>query len=153
MRPFEIALQIRNRPDDNETVEAYVVRTLADETMADFGTALEMLIGWEQADEDFLALLDCLKTGGRKDGTSPISELIKQRRALVYDPKLESLLARRWRCPHCKQFASINSIKISISEPGGLPYCITCGERGVYPVEPRARLKAHDGGRNGIKPT
>lgn len=152
MKPFEIALQIRRRPDDDETVEAYVVRTLADETMADFGAALEMLIGWEQANQDLVALLDCLKDGGRKDGTLPISELIKRKLALVYDPKLETLLARRRRCPHCKQFASINSIRITLSEPDSLLGCLTCGEQGVYPVEPKARLKAHDGGRKGLRP-
>jgi hypothetical protein len=152
MTPFEIALQIRNRPDDNETVEAYVLRTLAGEAMADFAAALEMLIGWEQADQDLVALLDCLKEGGRKDGTLPISQLIKQKRKLVYDPKLEALLARRWRCPHCKQFTSISSIRITFGAPARLLGCLTCGEPGVYPVEPKARLKAHDGGKKGIRP-
>lgn len=152
MKPFEIALQIRNRPEDDETVEAYVVRTLAGEAMADFGAALEMLIGWEQADQDLMTLLDCLKDGGRKDGTLPISELIKQKRMLVYDPKLESVLARRWRCPHCKQFANINSIRITLGEPDSLLGCLTCGEPGMYPVEPKARLKTHDGGKKGIRP-
>lgn len=151
MTPFEIALQIRRRPDDDETVEAYVVRTLADETMADFGAALEMLIGWEQADQDLVALLDCLKGGGRKDGTLPISELIKQKRKLVYDPSLEALLARRWRCPHCKQFANLNSVRIIIGEPDHLLGCLTCGELGVYPIEAKARLKTLDGGRGGLK--
>lgn len=150
MKPIEIALTIRNRPDPDEAVEAFVQRTLANETMADFVVALELLIGWEQADEDFVSLLDCLE--GRKNRTLPISDLIKQKRHLVYDPKLETLLARRWRCPHCKQFANISSIKIAIGELGSLFGCVTCGEAGMYPVESRARLKAHDGGRKGIRP-
>lgn len=151
MKPFEIALQIRRRPDDDESVEAYALRTLADETVADFGAALEILIGWAQADQDLEAMLDCLKEGGRKNGTLPISELIEQKRKLVYDPKLEALLARRWRCPHCKQFADINSISIVLNEPDHLLGCRTCGEPGVYPLEPKARLKVHDGGAGGLK--
>lgn len=152
MTPFEIALSIRKNQDDNpdESAESFVLRALADETMADFGAALELLIGWERADEDFVALLECLKIGG-KDGTLPISELIKKRRSLIYDPKLESLLARRWRCPHCKQLSGIASVQVNISKPGSLLGCLTCGEVGMYPVEPRAQIKAHDGGKKGLR--
>lgn len=153
MTPFEIALSIRNRPDpDKETVEVFALREHAKERMADFGAALELCIGWERAYEDFAALLDCLKPLERRGQTLTIAALIERSRQLGYNAKLEALLARRWRCPHCKQFTSIDRIEVPIGEPERLLRCTTCNEEGVYPAEVKARLEARDGGKGGLRP-
>jgi hypothetical protein len=152
MTPFEIALSIRNRPDQDEAVEAYAARVHASERTADFDVAIELLIGWEQAFDDFSALLDCITSVARKDDTLQISKLIERKRKLGYDAKLEALLARRWRCPHCKQFACLSKVEVPIGAPGSLLRCVTCGEHGMYPVEAKARLDVHDGGKGGLRP-
>jgi hypothetical protein len=140
MTPFEIALTIRNRPDDAESVQDFVLRTMARERMSDFHAALGLLIGWERAYEYFERLLDILKRVERKAPDATIEALIKYKRRLGYDPAFEALLARRWRCPHCKQFSTIDSIQLPIGDATRLPRCVTCGEEGVAPIDNEARL-------------
>lgn len=153
MTPFEIALTIRNRPDDSESVRDFALRTMAQEWVSDLHAAIELLIGWERAYEDFEKMLDILQPVGRKTPDATIAALIKHKRGLGYDPALETLLARRWRCPHCKQFAAIDKIELPIGDATRLPRCVICGEEGIAPVDTEARLDVRDGGKSGLRPT
>ena len=152
MTPFEIAITLRNRPDGGESDEAFVKRALGGERLCDFGAAVELMGAWEQAGDDFVALLDCLKPVERRNRAATIADLIERKRQLGYDAKLEALLARRWRCPHCKQFSSVDKVTISQGDRG-LFRCTTCGEEGVHPVEAKAVLRVEDGGKSGLRPT
>lgn len=149
MTPFEIALSIRNRPDDEE-IESFVRRQHANERMVDFAASLELLIGWERAIDEFKSLMVCLAVVNTANAESTIAAAIARKRALGYDPKLEAVLARRWRCPHCKQFSNITTIEISVAV-GELFRCC-CGELGIYPIEAAAKLKVQDGGKTGLRP-
>lgn len=152
MTPFEIALAIRNKPDDDEPDTDFVLRTMSGERASDFVAAADLLDGWERAYEDFEKLLDILQPVGRKTPHATFADLIKHKRKLGYDPALETLLARRWRCPHCKQFTTINKIELPIGDTTRLPRCVTCGEEGVAPVDTEARLDVRDGGKSGLRP-
>jgi hypothetical protein len=153
MTPFEIALTIRNRPDHDETVRDFALRTMAEVQMRDFGAAIELLIRWERGHDDFKKLIDILRPVGRKTPGAKIAALIAAKRKIGYDAELEAILARRWRCPHCKQFSTIDKIEIPIGDPDRLPHCVTCGEEGIAPVDTEARLDVRDGGKSGLQPT
>jgi hypothetical protein len=152
MTPFEIALAIRNRADQDESVESFVRRMLSGERVSDFSVALKLLIRWERAYEEIEALLDVLKDVSAKTPAATIGTLIAAKRRLGYDHKLEALLAHRWRCPHCKQFAGIDKIELPIGNPDHLPRCVICGEEGIAPVETEAHLDTLDGGKSGLRP-
>ena len=150
MTPFEIALAIRSRPDDSEPVRDFVFRTMAQERMSDFRTALELLVGWERGDDDVRTIFNILGQVGGADET--IGALIEHKRGLAYDPALETVLARRWRCPHCKQLSTIDKIKLPVGDAACLPGCPACGEEGIAPVDTEARLDVRDGGKSGLRP-
>jgi hypothetical protein len=152
MSPFEIALAIHNRTDADEDLQAFVLRTMAKEKMADLGPALELCIAWEHAYEELENLLDMLGAVSAKTPDAKIATLIAAKRRLGYDPKLEAALARRWQCPHCKQFSSVDKIELPIGAPDRLPRCVLCGEEGIAPVETSARLDVLDGGKSGLRP-
>lgn len=152
--PFEIALAVRNDHDpDQEEFQAFVLRRFAKEKAASLGGALALLIGWERAYEEFEGLLDCLKKVRHQTESDTIDNLIKRHRQLGYDAKFEAILARRWRCPHCKQFATISEIEIPIGDQSRLPRCVTCGEEGIAPIDGKPSLKTRDGGKSGLRPT
>jgi hypothetical protein len=151
MTPFEIAVAIRNR-GESEELRAFVLRTMANEKMCDLRLALELCIGWERAYEEVENLLDALRVVSAKAPDATIDVLIAAKRRLGYDPQLEAILARRWRCPHCKQFASIDKIELPIGDPDRLPRCVICGEEGIAPVERQAHLDVRDGGKSGLRP-
>ncbi len=152
MTPFQIAIAIRNKPDDGEPVTDFVLRTMGGERASDFVAAYDLLEGWDRAYEDFEKLVDILQPVGRKTPHAMLGDLIKLKRGLGYDAALEALLARRWRCPHCKQYSSIDKIEMPIGDPTRLPRCATCGEEGIAPVNPEARLDVRDGGKSGLRP-
>lgn len=145
MTPFEIALAIRNKPE-SESENDFVLRTMSGERVRDLITAGDLLKGWDRADEYFEKILAILQPVGRKTPNATIAELIEHTRGLGYDPALETLLARRWRCPHCKQFATIEKIELDLGDPTSLQRCGVCGEEGIIPVDPKARLDVRDGG-------
>ena len=153
MTPFEIALNIRNRSDDNEPLRDFVLRTMADERRCDFNAALELLTGWESALADIQKMLDIMESVLCETPDATISALIRHKRGLGYDPALEALLARRWRCPHCKQFSTINEVKLLIGDDARLPVCVNCGEEGIAPVDTKPRLDVRHGGKSGLRPT
>lgn len=151
--PFEIALAVRNDHDaDQEELQVFMLRRFAKEKMTSVGDALDLLIAWERAYEEFEGLLDCLKKVKRQPDSDTIDTLIKRRRQLGYDAKFEAILARQWRCPHCKQFATISEIEIPIGDQSRLPRCITCGEEGIAPIDGKPSLKTRDGGKSGLRP-
>lgn len=151
MTPFEIAFAIHSRPDSDEDLEAFVLRTMADEKISDLGLALELRIAWERGLDYFKALVDALRSVSAKapDNTQ-IGALIEAKRKLGYDAKLEAILAHRWRCPHCKQFSTIDRVEVQIG--GDLFRCVICKEEGIAPVETEARLDVRDGGKTGLRP-
>lgn len=152
MTPFEIALAIRSRADDDEGVKQFALRTMASEKVADVAAALHLLIGWAHAFEEIEALCDALARVGAKMPKATIDVLIAAKRKLGYDAKLEAILARRWRCPHCKKFANIDKVELPIGDPDRLPRCVICGEEGIAPVETEACLNVRDGGKSGLRP-
>lgn len=152
MSPFEIALAVRKRPDNNEPLQAFLLRTMPGEQVRDVHAAMELMIGWEQAYDDFEALLNLLKPLERKTLDAKIEVLIARKRALGYDPALEALLARKWRCPHCKQFAALDTVEVPVGDPDRLWRCTTCGEEGIAPVGTEAKLDVRDGGKSGLRP-
>ncbi len=152
MSPFEIALAIRNRADHDEDLQAFVLRTMANEKMSDLGPALALCIGWERAYEELEDFLDALRNIGIKTPNARIETLIAAKRKIGYDPKFEAILARRWRCPHCKQFSTVDKIELPIGDPDRLPCCVTCGEEGIAPVDSNAHLEVRDGGKSGLRP-
>lgn len=151
MTPFQIALAVRNRADQDEGVAEFALRTMSGEKVADLGAALDLMIGWERAIEDFAALCGALTTACVLPGAT-ISGLIAVKRAAGYDPGLEAILSRRWRCPHCKQFATIEEVEMPIGDPSRLPRCPTCREDGIAPIDGRPRLTARRGGKSGLRP-
>lgn len=152
MTPFEIAIAIRTRQDDSEPLEDFVLRTMAQQRVVDFKPALDMLVGWERADEDFARLIEILEPVGRKERDATFDALIKRKREMGYDPLLEALLARRWRCPHCKRLATIETIEIPIHAPGSLARCMICEAQGIAPVDAEPCLDVRDGGKSGLRP-
>lgn len=153
MTPFEIALAIRNRPDPNEELEAFVLRTMADEKSSDLGSALELCIAWERALDYFEALVDALRPiSAKMPQDVKIGALIEAKRKLGYDAKLESLLAHRWCCPHCKQFSTVDKVELQIGG-GDLFRCVICKEEGIAPIDTEAHLDVRDGGKTGLRPT
>jgi predicted Zn-ribbon and HTH transcriptional regulator len=126
---------------------------MGSEKMRDFVAALELLIGWERAEDDFAELVELLAPAAAGASTdTTIEVLLAAQRKLGYNARLEALLARRWRCPQCKQFATIEKIGAPIGNPGGLPRCAVCQEEGIAPVETTPDLEAHDGGKSGLRP-
>lgn len=152
MTPLEIALAIRNRADPDEELQAFVLRTMANEKITDLSSALELSIAWEHASDDFKRMVDILRPVGRKTPDAKIGALIAAKRKLGYDAELEAILARRWRCPHCKQFSTVDKVEIQING-GELFRCKVCHEEGIAPVATDARLEARDGGKSGLRPT
>jgi hypothetical protein len=152
MTSFEIALAVRNRADPDEDLQAFVLRTMAKERIADLGAALELCIAWERACEDLENLLDALRVVGVETSDVKIAALIAAKRKIGYDAKFEAILARRWRCPHCKQFATIDKVELPIGEPDRLPCCAVCGEEGIAPVDTDAKFGVRDGGKSGLRP-
>ncbi len=151
MTPFEIALAIRNRPDTDEDLQAFVLRTMANEKITDLRSALEISVAWEHALDYFEALVDALRpVSAKMPQDAKVGALIEAKRNLGYDAKLESLLAHRWRCPHCKQFSTIDKVEVQIG--GDLFRCVICKEEGIAPVDTQSHFNVRDGGKSGLRP-
>lgn len=146
MTPFEMAYIIHNRDNPDQALDDFVLKTFGTENVVALSAALALCIGWERAFVEIKKLISALsKTGWAPGATFRMA--IAASRSAGYDPELEATLARRWRCPHCKQFSTIENIRIHVSDPKRLPSCTTCGEEGVAPVETTPTLRAHRGGR------
>ena len=67
-----------------------------------------------------------------EDDDTPVSELIKRKRAQGYDPEFEAFLSKRWKCPHCDHVCTIRQILIPVGEDAAdhdaaCPNCFTEG--------------------------
>lgn len=138
MTPFEIAMSIR----ESTGTLAEAILGHASERGADLSAAITLLAGWQRADEEFDAMIKCLEPC---DDSLPLDVLVARSRAAGYNATLEAILARRWQCPHCLQYCTIEGTKISAEET--LLLCTTCGELGVYPVDTAPHLETLDAGK------
>lgn len=68
------------------------------------------------------------------DDNKTVAELIAQLRAAGYNPELEALLARKWRCPHCRHECTILELIVPLGTTRD-PLCPACEEEGIDLVE------------------